>query len=266
MSNLRNLERNGELLKSSITTIFVLLICLSCSGGNSNASSEETITGIQGGQQVVSQDIIEAAQAQRDNKSETIEEIAEEVGVLSVEEVEVEDLVTEIEEEVEEEEIDVATAEEDPLEGILNALSVFTTCIEEEGFEFVGVPGQPGPDGEILDPADIEPGYIEALQKCATESNILESFQSYSDAQANLTTEQIAEINFGLPVFQECMERLGWEVEEPVPNERGLLEFGQNGTGLTPPEGTDDLDPEDIGSCRNEAQIYTTENYVTEEE
>ena len=89
MSNLRNLERNGELLKSSITTIFVLLICLSCSGGNSNASSEETITGIQGGQQVVSQDIIEAAQAQRDNKSETIEEIAQEVGVLSVEEVEV---------------------------------------------------------------------------------------------------------------------------------------------------------------------------------
>ena len=81
-----------------------------------------------------------------------------------------------------------------------------------------------------------------------------------------MTTEQIAEINFGLPVFQECMERLGWEVEEPVPNERGLLEFGQNGTGLTPPEGTENLDPEDISACRNEAQTYTTENYVTEEE
>jgi len=259
------LFRNGDLLKSSITTIFILLICLSCSGGSGNASSEETIAGIQGGQQVVSQEIIDAAEAQRENKSETIEEIAEEVGVLSVEEVEVEELVTEIEEEVEEE-IDVATAEEDPLEGILNALSVFTTCIEDEGFEFVGVPGQPGPDGQVLDPEDIEPGYIEALQKCATESNILESFQTYSDAQANLTTEQIAEINFGIPVFQECMERLGWEVQEPVPNERGLLEFGQNGTGLTPPEGTEDLDPEDIGSCRSEAQAYTTENYVTEEE
>ncbi len=253
-------------MKSAITTAFILVICISCAGGNGGGTSEETIAGIQGGQQVVSQDIIEAAQAQRDNKSETIEEIAEEVGVLSVEEVEVEELVTEIEEVEVEEEIDVATAEEDPLEGILNALSVFTTCIEEEGFEFVGVPGQPGPDGEILSPEDIEPGYIEALQKCATESNILESFQSYSDAQANLTTEQIAEINFGLPVFQECMERLGWEVEEPVPNERGLLEFGQNGTGLTPPEGTDNLDPEDIGACRSEAQTYTTENYVTEEE
>ena len=197
-------------LKLSSLTLFTFLLCISCSGGsNGNGSSEETIAGVQGGQQVVSQDIIDAAQTQRDNTSETIEEIAEEVGVLSVEEVEVEELVTEIEEEAEEEEIDVATAEEDPLEGILNALSVFTTCIEEEGFEFVGVPGQPGPDGEILDPADIEPGYIEALQKCATESNILESFQTYSDAQANLTTEQIAEINFGLPVFQECMERLG---------------------------------------------------------
>ena len=148
----------------------------------------------------------------------------------------------------------------------MNALSVFTTCIEEEGFEFVGVPGQPGPDGQVLNPEDIEPGYIEALQKCATESNILESFQTYSDAQANLTTEQIAEINFGIPVFQECMDRLGWEVQEPIPNERGLLEFGQNGTGLTPPEGTDDLDPEDIGTCRSEAQDYTAENYVAEEE
>ena len=77
---------------------------------------------------MVSQEIIDAAEAQRENKSETIEEIAEEVGVLSVEEVEVEELVTEIEEEVEEE-IDVATAEEDPLEGILNALSVFTLSL-----------------------------------------------------------------------------------------------------------------------------------------
>ena len=253
-----------RLIKSLSLLMLLAFVCISC-GGGSDSSSGATIEGVQGGQQVVSQEIIEAAQAQRDTKGETVEEIAEEVGVLSVEGVEVEELVTEIEEVVEEE-IDVATAEEDPLEGILNALSVFTTCIEEEGFEFVGVPGQPGPDGQVLDPADIEPGYIEALQKCATESNILESFQTYSDAQANLTTEQIAEINFGIPVFQECMERLGWEVQEPIPNERGLLEFGQNGTGLTPPEGTDDLDPEDIGTCRSEAQDYTAENYVAEEE
>ena len=86
----------------------MLLVCISCAGDSGSGSSEETIAGIQGGQQVVSQDIIEAAQAQRDNKSETIEEIAEEVGVLSVEEVEVEELVTEIEEEVEEEEIDLS--------------------------------------------------------------------------------------------------------------------------------------------------------------
>ena len=220
-----------RLIKSLSLLMLLAFVCISC-GGDSDSSSGATIEGVQGGQQVVSQEIIEAAQAQRDTEGETVEEIAEEVGVLSVEEVEVEELITEIEEEVEEE-IDVATAEEDPLEGILNALSVFTTCIEEEGFEFVGVPGQPGPDGQVLNPEDIEPGYIEALQKCATESNILESFQTYSDAQAN---------------------------------ERGLLEFGQNGTGLSPPEGTDNLDPEDIGTCRSEAQAYTTENYVTEEE
>ena len=167
-----------RLIKSLSLLMLLVFVCISCGGGGSDSSSGATIEGGQGGQQVVSQEIIEAAQAQRDTKGETVEEIAEEVGVLSVEEVEVEELVTEIEEEVEEE-IDVATAEEDPLEGILNALSVFTTCIEEEGFEFVGVPGQPGPDGQILNPEDIEPGYIEALQKCATESNILESFQTY---------------------------------------------------------------------------------------
>jgi len=253
-------------LKLSSLTFFTFLLCISCSGGNSgNGSSEETIAGAQGGQQVVSQDIIDAAQAQRDNTSETIEEIVEEVGVLSVEEVEVEELVTEIEEEVEEE-IDVATAEEDPLEGLLNGLSIFNTCMDDEGFEFIGVPGQPGPDGETLDPDQIEPGYIEALQKCATQSNILDSLQTYSDAQANLTTEQIAQINFGIPVFKECMERLGWEVEELAPDARGLLQFGQNGAGLTPPEGTEQLDPEDIFTCRSEAQTYTSDNYVTEEE
>ncbi len=261
-------------LKLSSLTFFTFLLCISCSGGNSgNGSSEETIAGAQGGQQVVSQDIIDAAQAQRNNTSETIEEIAEEaieeiaeeVGVLSVEEVEVEELVTEIEEEVEEE-IDVATAEEDPLEGLLNGLSIFNTCMDDEGFEFIGVPGQPGPDGETLDPDQIEPGYIEALQKCATQSNILDSLQTYSDAQANLTTEQIAQTNFGIPVFKECMERLGWEVEELAPDARGLLQFGQNGTGLTPPEGTEQLDPEDIFTCRSEAQTYTSDNYVTEEE
>ena len=214
-------------LKLSSLTFFTFLLCISCSGGNSgNGSSEETIAGVQGGQQVVSQDIIDAAQAQRDNTSETIEEIAEEVGVLSVEEVEVEELVTEIEEEEVEEEIDVATAEEDPLEGLLNGLSIFNTCMDDEGFEFIGVPGQPGPDGETLDPDQIEPGYIEALQKCATQSNILDSLQTYSDAQANLTTEQIAQTNFGIPVFKECMERLGWEVEELAPDARGLLQFG----------------------------------------
>jgi len=254
-------------LKLSSLTFFTFLLCISCSGGNSgNGSSEETIAGVQGGQQVVSQDIIDAAQAQRDNTSETIEEIAEEVGVLSVEEVEVEELVTEIEEEEVEEEIDVATAEEDPLEGLLNGLSIFNTCMDDEGFEFIGVPGQPGPDGETLDPDQIEPGYIEALQKCATQSNILDSLQTYSDAQANLTTEQIAQTNFGIPVFKECMERLGWEVEELAPDARGLLQFGQNGTGLTPPEGTEQLDPEDIFTCRSEAQTYTSDNYVTEEE
>ncbi|MDP6145535.1 MAG: hypothetical protein QF596_07180 [Acidimicrobiales bacterium] len=244
----------------SFLAITFLLSSLACGGGGGgNDETGNVAVGGQGGQVVVNTDAVEAAETQRDND--------EEPEALSVEDVEVEELNTESEEEAEEDGIEVATAEEDPLDGLLNAVSKFQGCLEDEGFEFIGAPGQPGPDGETVDPSEFEDGYLQALQKCATESNILESFTAFSEAQANLTPEEIAQLNFGIPVFGECLERLGWEVGEIVPDERGALGFGANGSGLTPPEDSDGIFPtDDINSCRQESTTYVQENYVTDED
>ncbi len=155
-------------------------------------------------------------------------------------------------------EIEVAEAEEDELDGLLNAVTMFNSCLGDEGFEFMGAPGQ---DGAAAD--EFEGDYLAALGKCATESDILAAFQAFGDAQANLTPEEIEETNFGLPVFKECMEDLGWEVAELVPDERGALGFGGPGagTGLTPPEGTDALDLEDVSTCRLAAEQHVADNF-----
>ena len=44
--------------------------------------------------------------------------------------------------------IDVATADEDPLDNLLNTVAQFQGCLENDGFEFIGAPGQPGPAGQ----------------------------------------------------------------------------------------------------------------------
>ena len=242
-----------------LTVVFVLS-SLACGGGGSNEESGNAVV-IESAKVVINTEAVEPAETQEDNSSEEAE-------TLSVEDVEVEELNTESEEAEEEEEgIDVATAEEDPLDGLLNAVAKFQGCLDDDGVEFIGAPGQPGPDGETVDPSAFTPEYLQSLQKCATQSNILESFQAFGEAQANLTPEEIAQLNFGIPVFGECLERLGWEVGEIVPDERGALGFGQNGSGLTPPEDSDGIFPtDDINSCRQESTTYVQENYVADED
>ena len=241
-----------------LTVVFVLS-SLACGGGGSNEEPGNAVV-IESAKVVINTEAVEPAETQEDNSSEEAE-------TLSVEDVEVEELNTESEEAEEEEGIDVATAEEDPLDGLLNAVAKFQGCLDDDGVEFIGAPGQPGPDGETVAPSAFTPEYLQSLQKCATQSNILESFQAFGEAQANLTPEEIAQLNFGIPVFGECLERLGWEVGEIVPDERGALGFGQNGSGLTPPEDSDGIFPtDDINSCRQESTTYVQENYVADED
>ena len=240
-------------------TVVVVLASLACGGGGSDEESGNAVV-IESAKVVINTEAVETAETQEDSSSEEAE-------TLSVEDVEVEELNTESTEAEEEEAIDVASAEEDPLDGLLNAVAKFQGCLDDDGVEFIGAPGQPGPDGETVDPSAFTPEYLQSLQKCATQSNILDSFAAFGEAQANLTPEDIAQLNFGIPVFGECLERLGWEVGEIVPDERGALGFGANGSGLTPPDDSEGIFPtDDINNCRQESTKYVEENYVADEE
>lgn len=147
----------------------------------------------------------------------------------------------------------VAEAEADELDSLLNALTVFNTCLADDGFEYIGAPGIGGSTGEEFD----EP-YLQALGKCATASNVVEALQGYGSALDERTPEEIAAFNFGLPVFRECMIARGWTVGELVPDERGALGFG---TALEPPPGTDGFGTDDVSDCRAEAEQYVDDNF-----
>lgn len=147
----------------------------------------------------------------------------------------------------------VAEAEEDELDSVLNALTVFNQCLSDEGYEFIGAPGINGGTAD-----QFEQPYVEALGACATSSNILESFDAFGSAQDNRTPEEIAQFNFGLPVFRDCMIARGWTVGELVPDERGALGFG---TELSPPAGSDGFGTDDVSDCRLEAEQYVADNF-----
>lgn len=236
----------------------VVMVAAACGGGDSEGGTSQGT--IQGDTVVVDEDQLAAARAELD-----AEEEGEEPEIASAAETDVDALADggdSGDDGEDEDGIEVAEAEEDELDGLLNAVTLFNQCLDDEGYEFIGAPGQDG-----LGADDFEQGYLQALGACAAESNIVASLQAFGEAQANLTPEEIAENNFGLPTFKACMEGLGWTVAELVPDERGALGFGGAGAGagLTPPEGQEALDLDDVNTCRLETEAYVAENYVADE-
>ncbi|MEM8925555.1 MAG: hypothetical protein AAGD35_18780 [Actinomycetota bacterium] len=97
------------------------------------------------------------------------------------------------------------------------ALSVFNSCLGENGFVFVGIPGQTD------DPRATENGYLEALIACNNESGIGNILAEQQSRQSDLTAEQKTAINeSGRSVF-ECLIDRGWDLGELAPNENGIL-------------------------------------------
>jgi len=229
------------------------LILAGCGGSDSDEAADDGDNGI-----VISQEQLDAAQAERDETEPEPEALSsDEAGVDTGGE----DTNGEPEEDdPADNEIAVAEAGEDELDGFFNAISVFNACIDDEGYEFIGAPGQDGATAE-----DFESDYLAVLGACATESEILSAFQSFGEAQANLSPAEIAQNNFGLPTFKECVEDLGWTVEDLVPDERGALGFGATGIGLQPPEGAEGLNFDDANTCRTTAEQYVADNYVADE-
>jgi len=153
-------------------------------------------------------------------------------------------------------EIEVAEAEEDELDGVLNSLTMFNNCLADDGYEFIGAPGIGDATAD-----EFEEPYLASLGKCATSSDILNSFDAYSSAQENRTPEEVAQTNYGLPIFRDCMIALGWDVGELVPDEKGALGFGGV---LNPPDDADGFATEDVSDCRLEAEQYVADNYESD--
>ena len=141
--------------------------------------------------------------------------------------------------------------EQDAGEALFEAVGVFQSCLDAEGFEFIGVPDDPGGDG----PQNAQ-GYIDALIACAARSQIQERLADADAAQADLTPEEIEDQNRGYVAFRDCMIGRGWSIPDPVPNEFGLLFPGFAAAAQwTGPPGEDIASTDDVGECTDEAGI-----------
>lgn len=97
------------------------------------------------------------------------------------------------------------------------ALTVFNSCLADEGYTFVGLPGQSD------DPVAAETGYLGALISCNNESGIGNLLAEQNSRQQDLTAEQKVAINeAGREVFGCLIER-GWDLGELQPNQNGIL-------------------------------------------
>lgn len=130
--------------------------------------------------------------------------------------------------------------------GLFAALGSFTSCLEVEGYAFIG---RPNPELEATDPVN-DSGYGEALGTCAATSNIGQAFSDFQSASDNLSTGQIETRNRTLVFWVDCMEGRGWEVGEPSTDTNGL----QQPNNLTPPEGESIFGSDDLAECSVVAQ------------
>lgn len=131
--------------------------------------------------------------------------------------------------------------------GLLDALDAFNTCLDGEGYAFIGLPG----GGEPNDPRN-DPAYGSALATCAARSNIVQALRDTQQENADLTPDEIESRNRAYLAWRECMIGRGWQVPEPVPDANGVLGGnlqGGDGGGLQPPPGESLLGSDDLREC-----------------
>lgn len=147
-------------------------------------------------------------------------------------------------EEEDEDAIPLAEDDQPAIFSLIDAFDDFSSCMDREGFEFIGVPGQDGP------PEDFPAGYGQALGACAASSNIVQAIQDSAAENAELTPEEIEQRNEAYFRFEDCLKGKGWDPAEPVPDEYGVL--GPAGGNFGQPDSVDDpIGP--IRECAAEA-------------
>jgi hypothetical protein len=146
----------------------------------------------------------------------------------------------------------IPLSEDDPQTAFFKAASVFQTCLDEEGFEFIGVPDANNPNSPSNDP-----DYLTALGTCASKSNIIQALQNVQKAEDEMTPADIEERNEQYLDWRECMIGKGWGIPEPKPDEKGrLFSFSGAAQGggpqFDPPAGESLLDSDDFSACIEE--------------
>lgn len=135
-------------------------------------------------------------------------------------------------------------SQDENVDDLFAAMRTFNACLEERGRPFIGYDANAAED----DPRN-DPSYLEALGDCAAISQIQEALAAADLGSEGKTPEEIEEQNRGLIRFQSCLRGRGWDVVDPMPDENGLLEFGDLGA----PDGENILESDDLNECRGEA-------------
>ena len=146
----------------------------------------------------------------------------------------------------------IPLSEDDPQTAFFKAAQVFQQCLDDEGFEFIGVPDAANPNAPSNDP-----DYLAALGTCAAKSNIIQALENVQKAEDAMTPAEIEERNEQYLEWRECMIGKGWGIPEPTPDERGrLFSFSGAAQGggpqFDPPAGESLLDSDDFGDCIDE--------------
>ena len=142
----------------------------------------------------------------------------------------------------------IPLAEEDINPGLklMDTLDNFNTCLDGEGYGFLGIPNEEAGANAPVN----QPDYLEALALCNSRTNVASVYQEFITSRSELTPEQIREDNEQFIELTDCLKRKGWSIGDLAPNESGLLNPGAE---FSSPDGG--IDTEDIRDCVSEANL-----------
>lgn len=129
---------------------------------------------------------------------------------------------------------------------LMDALDTFNSCLDSEGWSFIGLPD---PAAGADEPVN-SPDYLAALILCNSRSSIADTFQEFQTSRQELDPDEIREQNEEFIELTECLRGRGWQVGDLVPDENGLLNPGGE---FSSPDGT--IDTDEIRTCVSEVSL-----------
>ena len=129
---------------------------------------------------------------------------------------------------------------------LMDALDTFNSCLDSEGWSFIGLPD---PAAGADEPVN-SPDYLAALILCNSRSSIADTFQEFQTSRQELDPDEIREQNEEFIELAECLRGRGWQIGDLAPDENGLLNPGGE---FSSPDGT--IDTDEIRTCVSEVSL-----------